>query len=301
MDINKILSFCTVVDCGSLSKASTALYCSQPTLSKQIVALEKEIGYPLFERTNKKMTVNENGQLLYAFGRQLEHNLNQLKIDLYALNHPHRREVSFGASNYIGTYLVPPILSHFKRHYPDIPVNFAVNFSPDIMEMLNQDVISFALIPENDELINNPAFICEPFFDDEMAVVFQPHHPLADKKQIEPSELLAYPFLISQLQSATRNFVLSRLAAHHIELTNAINMYNTETIKQSIISGLGISILSKTSVANEERNHFLKTVPLKGVDLSRKLYLIHKKNHILTQEDSYFIQSVLKKQWYMEN
>ncbi|MBE6023713.1 MAG: LysR family transcriptional regulator [Cellulosilyticum sp.] len=298
MDIDKILSFCTVVDCGSLSKASAILYCSQPALSKKIVALEKSIGYPLFERNNKKMTVNENGQLLYAFGRQLEQNLNQLKADLYTLNHPHRREVSFGATNYIGTYLVPPILSRFKKQYPDIPVNFTVNFFPDIMEMLSQDVLSFALIPENDELLYNSDYICEPFFEDEMAVVFQPHHPLAAKEQIEPSELLAYPFLISQHQSATRNFILSRLSAHNIQLTNISNMYNTETIKQSIISGMGISILSKTSVANRVRHHLLKAVPLNGVNLTRKLYLIHKKNRVLSQEDAFFIQSVLEKYWH---
>lgn len=294
MDIDKILSFCTVVDYGSLSKASKALYCSQPTLSKQIVALEKEIGYSLFERNNKKMTVNENGHLLYAFGRQLEKNFNQLKADLYTLNHPSRREVSFGATNYISTYLVPPILSNFKKQYPDIPVNFTVNFFPNIMDMLNQDVISFALLPENDSIIHNAALICETFLEDEMIVVFPSDHPLATKNHIELHDLLSYPFLISHFQSATRNFILSRLSEHNIRLTNIINMHNTETIKQGIISGMGISILSKTSILTEEQNNFLKTAPLNGVNLSRKLFLIHKKNRILSQEDSFFIQSVLE-------
>lgn len=295
MNIDKILSFCAVVDYGSLSKASEALFCSQPSLSKQIVALENEIGYPLFDRNGKKMTVNKNGQLLYEFGRHLEKEYNQLKSDLYDLNHPCRREISFGATNYIGIYLLPSILSNFKKQHPEIPVNFTVNFFSNIIDMLQQDVISFAIAPEHDEILRNPALICQPFCDDQMTVVFPPDHPLAKLDEITPNDLLAYPFLISQVQSATRAFILSRFGIYGIQLTNIQNMYNTETIKQSVLRGMGISILSKTAVAHEERNGFLMTAPLRGINLVRKLYLIHTKNRILSQEDSLFINSILDK------
>lgn len=295
MNIDKILSFCAVVDYGSLSKAAEALYCSQPSLSKQIVALESEIGYPLFDRNGKKMTVNKNGQLLYNFGRRLEKEYNQLKNDLYELNNPGRREISFGATNFIGIYLLPAFLSDFKKLYPDIPLNFTVNFFSNIMDMLKQDVISFAIAPEYFETLNNTDLICQPFSDDEMAVAFPVDHPLADQETILPNDLLPYPFLISQVNSATRAFILSRFQAHGIHVKNLQNMYNTETIKRSIISGMGISILSKTAVSYEVEKGLLKVAPLSGVNLTRKLYLIHKKNHILSPEDSLFISSVLKK------
>ena len=133
MDIDKILRFCAVVDYGSMSKAAETLYCSQPALSKQIIALEKEIGYPLFERNGKKMTINQNGQLLYTFGRHLEREYSQLKADLYALNCQIRHEVSFGATNCIGTYMLPPILIDFKKKHQDIPVNFhSVSFQTSL-------------------------------------------------------------------------------------------------------------------------------------------------------------------------
>ncbi len=296
MDIDKIFSFCTVVDYGSMSKAAEALYCTQPALSKQIIALEKEIGYPLFDRNGKKMTVNQNGRLLYTFGRHLEKDFTQLKTDLYALNCAARREISFGATNLIGTYLLPPILSDFKKQHPDIPVNFTVSFFPSILEMLNQDVIDFALIPEDDETMHNSAYVFHPFHDDQMVVVFPPDHPLASQEHILPQDLLKYTYLISQIQSATRSFILSRLNALGIQMSDMQNMYNTETIKQSINNGMGISILSEISVANEKRQGFLQTAPLHGIDLSRKLYLVHKKNKILSPEDTLFIQCVLNHQ-----
>lgn len=293
MDIDKILRFCAIVDYGSMSKAAEALYCSQPALSKQIITLEKEIGYPLFNRNGKKMTLNENGRLLYTFGRHLEKDFNQLKSDLYALNCSSRREVCFGATNYIGTYLLPSILMDFKKSHPDIPVSFTLNFFPNILEMLNQDVISFALMPDDGETVYSNTYTCYPFCDDQMVVVFPPNHPLADCDYITPTELEKYPYLISQIQSATRKFILTRLEHSNVQLKNIINMYNTETIKQSVINGMGVSILSKISVANEEKHGLLKTAPLYGVDLSRKLYLIHKKNRILLPEDTLFIKQVL--------
>ena len=294
MDIHKIFSFCAVVDQGSLSQAAKALYCSQPALSKQIHSLEAEIGYPLFDRTGKKMALNKNGQLLYQFGRHLEKDFNQLKADLYSSNHSYGHEISFGATNFIGIYLLPPILSGFKKQYPDIPINFTVNFFPNILNMLDQDVISFAIIPEDEETTQNPGYIGRPFYEDEMRVVFPPSHPLSGKKQIMPEDLLDYPFLISQIQSATRKFVLSRLQSYGIHLGNVLNMYNTEAIKQGILNGMGISVLSRYSVLNEEQNGRICTMPLQGIDIMRRLYFIHKKSHILSKEEMLFINSFFK-------
>lgn len=293
MDIDKLLRFCAVVDYGSMSKAAETLYCSQPALSKQIIALEKEVGYPLFDRNGKKMTLNRNGQLLYTFGRHLEHDYSQLKADLYALNCSSRREISFGATNIIGTYFLPPLLVDFKKQNPDIPVNFTLSFFPNIIDMLAQDVIAFALIPEDDEILHNPAYVCHEFFDDNMVVVFPPNHPLCAYEQIPPEELAKYPYFISQIQSATRRFILARLSAYDVKLGSTHNMFNTETIKQSIINGMGISILSRISVETETRHGFLCTAPLKGVNLSRKWYIVHKKSHVLLPECTLFMQRVL--------
>jgi len=290
MDFLKLSSFCMIVDCGSMSKAAEVLYCSQPALSKQIVALEKELGYPLFDRNGKKMTLNENGRLLYQFGKTLEQSYNRLKAQLYAQNHPYGHEIRLGATNLIGTYLLPPILSEFKKIHPDIPVNFAVDFFPNIMEMLEQDSIDFALIPEDAKTLHNPAYSCMPFQEDEMVLVVPAEHPLAEKEFARPEELGAYPFLISQVKSASRAFILDQLKAYGIHLPNMQNMYNAGTIKQAVVNGLGIAILSRYFIRNEEKNGTVKVVPIQGVNISRKLFIAHKRNHILTEEDLLFTQ-----------
>lgn len=289
MDIHKIFNFCAVVEYGSLSKAAEILYCSQPALTKQISSLEEELGYPLFDRNGKKMKVNETGQLVYQFGKHLERDFFQLKADMYNVNHDCGHEVSFGATNFIGIYLIPPILSEFKKNYPMVPVNFTVNFLPNIIHMLDQDIISFAAIPEDSSILCNPCYVCRLFKEDEMVVIFPPGHPLDTKTAVDKTALLMYPFLISQIQSATRSFILSRLSSYGIQLQNTIDMYKTETIKQGVINGMGISILSKSSVSGEMQAGLLKATTINGMNLIRKLYFIHKKTRPLTKEEQLFI------------
>lgn len=291
MDITKLTAFCTIVDCGTLSKAAEILYCSQPALSKQLTALEKEFGCPLFDREKKRLVLNKSGKLVYEFGRQVEKDLSQLKANLYNLNHPNSREIIFGATNYIGIYLLPPLLSRFKQQNANIATSFTVDFFPNIMDLLKKDLIGFALVPENDEVLADQDYVCTPFCKDEMAVFVPVLHPLAKYETIDPEQLSEYPFLISQVQSATRTFVLRRLSERNIRLDNMINMYNTEAIKQGLLNEMGISILSKKACSYEEHNGFLKSLSLDGVSLERTFYTVHKKKHILSREELLFINT----------
>ena len=294
MNIGKILSFCTIVDQGNLSKAAELLYCSQPALSKQITSLEKEIGYPLFDRNGKKLTLNKNGELLYQFGKKLEQDLIQLKKDLYALNRPVANSIYFGVTNYIGIYLMPPVISEFKKKWPNIAINFTVDFLSNIIDLLEQDQISFALIPQSQYTTDNPKYICRFLCQDDMVLAFPNNHPLVKLSKITPQDIVNYPFLVSQVKSATREIIFSKLSSVGAIPKNIIDMHNTETIKQGIICGIGISILSRRSINNEINNKLLKVAYIEGLDLNRALYVIHKKNKRLSTETKMFINSLLE-------
>ena len=139
MDLQKMMSFCTIYECGSISKASEKLFCSQPALSKQISALESELGYPLFERNGKKVTINANGTIFYRFAKTVINDYALLKRDLYLENNKVLHEVRFGATNFIGTYLLPAVLSKFKSSYSSIPVNFMVDLCNIYLQYKNSN------------------------------------------------------------------------------------------------------------------------------------------------------------------
>ena len=162
------------------------------------------------------------------------------------------------------------------------------------MRLLEQDVVTFVLIPEIDTVIDNPNYICTPFCQDEMAVILPVSHPLAGKDAVDPEDLTKFPFLISQVQSATRTFLLKKLGSHGISVPEPVNMYNTEAIKQGILNGMGISVLSKKTCSYELRNGFLKALPLSGIELTRTLYAVHKKKYALPADALLFIEEALQ-------
>lgn len=294
MDIQKMLTFCTVYECGNISKASEKLFCSQPALSKQIHSLEIDLGYPLFERNGKKITINENGKIFYRFAKNVINDYQLLKRELFIKNNKSNHEVRFGTTNFIGTYLIPPILSKFKNEYPTTPVNFIVNFFPTIIQLLEEDVINFAIVPGNQNILDNPTYICDSFLEDEFVLICHPEHPLAQFDEVNLEDLKNYTFLISCDQSATRNFINQILEENNIHLTNTINMDNIYTIKHGVINNLGISILSKNAILKDEAFGVLKSVKFKDIEFIRKLYIVYKTKHTFLEEEALFIKQFIK-------
>lgn len=298
MDLSKMISFCTVYECGNISKAAEKLYCTQPALSKQMAALEGELGYSLFDRYGKKLTINENGFIFYRFARNVINDYTLLKRELYLKNNKNEHEVRLGTTNFIGTFLLPSILSKFKEDYPLTPVNFVIDYLPKILELLDKDVIHFAIVPEDSSLKMVDGLVLDSIVEDEFVLVFPPDHPLANKKEIYAHDILDYPFLISQESSATRRFVTDSLKNNNIILNNTIDMNNIYTITQGIIDGLGISIYSKNAIKDFEKFGVVKSARFKDLTLKRQLYFTYKTKHTFLEDEArfmkYFIKHVLK-------
>lgn len=294
MDTDKLHSFCVVVESGSFSKAAEKLYCSQPAVTKKIMSLENELGFQLFDRNGKKYQINQNGQLVYEFGKQIESDLYQLKKKLKEMNTDVKKIVRFGVTNYIGVYIVPVLLDVFKQKYYHIPTNFIVDFSPNIIDLLVQEKINFAFLPESKSLLSNHQLQCKFFCKDEMLLVFPNNHEISKIGVIDTATLAQYPFLLSQEQSATREFIVTKLREKGVSLDNVVNLYSTEAIKQSIIAGIGISILSEHSVKNEIAYGLLKAQRLTDLTLSRDLYVVALKDKLLQECDLQFIEEAEK-------
>lgn len=294
MDIQKMLTFCTVYECGNISKASEKLFCSQPALSKQIHSLELDLGYPLFERNGKKLIINENGKIFYRFAKNVINDYQLLKRELFIKNNKSNHEVRFGTTNFIGTYLIPPILSKFKNEYPTTPVNFIVNFLPTVTKLLEEDVINFAIVPASKNLLSNTSYICDSFLEDEFVLICPPNHPLTKLSEVHLKDIQDYTFLISCDQSATRDFVGQILNENNIHLTNTINMDNIYTIKHGVINNLGISLLSKSAIEKDESFGVLKSIRFKDAELIRKLYIVYKTKHTFSEEEALFIKQFIQ-------
>lgn len=290
MNIDKLKTFCTVVEYDNISKASEKLFCSQPAVSKQIRSLEKELGYPLLEREGKKISLNDNGKIVYKYSQKILKDISDMKYALMEQNNISNLSVSFGATNYVGVHVITPQINKFKEIFPDIPLTFTVDFTPSILKMLHHNKVSFAFISESNLLVNYSDIKTEFFKEDELILVVPNNHKWADKKSINLSAITSEQFLVSQQSSALRNFIEKQLNQHEIYLKNKTNLYNIEGIKQSLLNGHGISILPKKLVATELKYNLLKEIHIEDFKLTRKLFIAYKKNKKFTQNELHFIQ-----------
>lgn len=290
MNLDQLKTFCTAVECKSFSKASEKLYCSQPSVSKQIHSLEEELGYPLFKREGTKLSLNENGKIVYKYSQKILKEVINMKFALTEQNNSSNSTISFAATNFIGVHMITSKINDFKNSFPDIPLTYTIDFTPGILKLLNDNKVSFAFIPEFDLISNYPNIKIDFFKEDELILVVPNNHKWANKKSINIFLLTSELFLLSQPNSAVRNFIEKQLDNYGIHLKNKVNLYNIEGIKQSLLEGIGVSILPRKSIINEIKYNLLTEVTIENINLTRKLFIAYKEDKKFNQNEINFIK-----------
>ena len=296
MEFKQLEAFVAVVDYGSFSEAARRLYLTQPTISAHIRSLEDELHMKLIIRTTKKTTITAKGYQLYDSAvRMLEIRNNLLENFTGA----HKHMIDLAASTIPSSYLLPELLAEFSKIQPDIHFHIWQSDSADAIEKVIQGSVDFGLTGSVTDA-ENCCF--SPFCTDSLvlaAPVTPEYLELADTlKKDEPVTLqhfLSHPFILRANGSGTRKEIDLFLERHQIslsELNIVARMNDLESIKKSIASGLGISILSARSVKDMERTHQLLTFPLENAAQVRTFYIVYNKNRILKPYVKQFLKFV---------
>jgi DNA-binding transcriptional LysR family regulator len=207
MDIEKLKTFCAMAKHQSFTKASEELFCSQPTVTKHIQEIENYVGCKLFDKIGKKVYLNENGKLFLEYAETILNLARDYLSKICEMESLNRGILSFGATGSIGVYRIPQLLKKYLSKYPNIYINLYVNFYHKILEYIHTNVIDFALIADNGEIIENKSLICVPFCSEKLVLIIPPFHRWKDRNNINIEELEEECFICSNKESATMSFV----------------------------------------------------------------------------------------------
>ncbi len=290
IDLEKLKTFCIMAKTQSFTKASEELFCSQPSVTKQIQSIEEFVGTRLFDRVGKKVYLNESGKLFYEYAKIVLNLTREYLLKISQIEGLSRGILSFGASGLIGTYVLPPILRDFHTLYPNIEIHIDIDFYDSILEKIQSNILEFAFISEPKELIKDKVIIYRPFFEEEMVLVLPLFHKFAQKDEIFIEELHEETLLISNPHSATRSFLEKKLKEFNISFAKTIEMGNIEAVKQGVEAGLGISIVSSAAIQKELSTGLLVSVPISGIKIKRKLYYVQKRNRPLSVTSKEFLK-----------
>ncbi len=274
MDLWRLHIFCKVVELKSFSKAASAIYLSQPTVSSHIKDLEEHFQCKLLDRLGREVAPTKAGELLYGYATKIIALRDDAEKALSEFQGKMRGHLTIGGSTIPGGYILPPLLGKFKKAYPEVTVTLMERDTAGIIQHTLEGRVELGIVGAQAQEIQ---LIQERILDDEMFLIVEAHHKLAGKKSVAVKHLLGEPFIMRERGSGTRRSIEKVLdkSGHRItELTVVAEMGSTAAVRQAIKAGVGISILSECAVADELAAGTLKKLKIQRMSFKRSFYLI---------------------------
>lgn len=290
MDIRQLEAFVYTVKYQSFSLAAQKLYISQPTVSAHIRSLEEEFHTQLLKRTTKSLSLTPAGTKLYSYATEILTLQQKAIVELANETKPQLRS---GASSVPAPFIFcQDHLSCLHEIHPDIRVYTSCSDSLDVVHKVDDGICDIGLVGTTTSDTS-----CEflPFASDEL-VIAAPATPHYQAYQTMPSPLnalLKEPFLLREDNSGTKQETLHFLKNKGLSLDdlNVIAvMDDAAALKQCIMLGMGISILSKATVQADARQGKLLLFPLGEAAFLRKLYLVYSPVKYMAEEGGVFLE-----------
>ncbi|MDW7674198.1 MAG: LysR substrate-binding domain-containing protein [Bacillota bacterium] len=289
MDIANLKAFYQVAISGNFSKAASELFVSQPVLSRQVAALEKELDLQLFYRQARHVILTDAGRRLFKYAEKIISLTNEAEIEMLELKDLTTGELSLGASTTIANYLLPPVLAKYRNNNPGINLSLKVANTAQIEQMVLENKVDIGLIAGNIETLG---LFQEQFAEDELFLVVPNKHIFAEVPHITSKQLNQETFLCREAGSDTQRLLNSLLESHGVVPNQKIILGDTEAIKRSVINNMGIAFLSKYTFQYELTLGLLKTI--EALKMCRPLMLIYAKGARLSPAALLFA-SLIKK------
>ncbi|MBD9529193.1 MULTISPECIES: LysR family regulator CbbR [Paracoccus] len=265
-----------VIDSGSLTGAATDLGLSPPAIHGQLRALEDLMSAPLVIRAEHgAFRPTEEGRAMLEAEAQIAVALETCARRVAALQSGHTGAVSLGVVS-TGKYFAPHLVAVLRRALPDVEVTLRIGNREAVIQWLGARAVDLAIMGRPPR---SPAVVAEPVGPHPHVIVAAPDHPLADADPALPQDLLGETFLARERGSGTR-ILMTRFLDRIGDGTpwRMVEMGTNETIKQAVIAGLGIALISLHTVTEELRSGRLVSVRAIGLPIQRSWFLLKRED-----------------------
>ncbi len=290
LTLQQLRLFESVSRLGSYTQAANELFITQPAVSIQIKRLEEQVGLALFEQVGKKTFPTAAGKIMYTASLDIMNRVEDLKISIEELKGTVKGVLQMSVVT-TAKYFLPKLLGAFLHHYPDVEPKLKFTNRARVIERLmnnEDDFVVMGQIPKDENLA------AYPFLNNILGIVAHSDHPLANKKNITIKDLAKQKFLIRETGSGTRHVFDQLLQEHGVEIEPYMELGSSEALKQAVMAGLGIAVLSLHSVQLERDVNKLIVLDVEGFPLKRRWYAVHLKGKKLSLVAQTFLDYILE-------
>lgn len=285
MTIRHLEIFVAVADCGKMSLAAEKLFISQPSVSQAISDIESYYGVKLFERLSKKLYITEDGENLLKYARHIVNTFKDMDSEMKHKN----KEVclKIGGTVTVGTCILCPLIKIFERKNPGVSAKVTINNTSEIEKMLLNSSLDIAII--EGEILNKD-IIKVPVYQDELVLICSAHHPFAKMDKVSLEQLNNHDFIAREQGSRDRNIFEQFLREKGISVNVKWTSTNTEAIKNAVVAGQGIAVLSSAMIIKELYHGTLKVISLDEIQIKRDICMVYHKDKFISEIMQKFIE-----------
>ena len=271
---DKLNTLIVLAQVKSYTKTAELCHLSQPAVSQHIKAIEEMYGIKIFKRVGRNLILTYEGDVLVRNAKRLIALNRNIEKEL-SKNRGGINKLDIGITLTADSYFIPEILNVFKRKYPELRFNFHTDLASNLIERMRLNELDFIIV---DGTPQTTEFNVELLVKDELIIIGPKNHPLATKSVVTTEELKKEKFILRHEKANTRLAFENYLLNHLDNIANfdvILEIDNTALIKQLIIAGHGLSVMSRAICEVNLKVGTLKEIKLKDFYLERGIYLVY--------------------------
>jgi len=265
-NLRHVRSLVAVVECGGFHEASRRLQCSQPAVSQHVRKLEEAVEAVLVVRDRHRCRPTPEGEVFLPYARSL------LKVSERARTVVKGRTLTIGASSNVGTYLLQPRVSAYRRSGgATVNLDLWIGQNPEVANKLERHEIDVAIMEWWD---GRSGFIARLWRQEPLVVIVPPSHPWAALSAITKEQLFEAPLIGGEPGTGTGRVLRAAFGDAAADLRIGLQLGSTEAVKHAVKAGLGVSLVLAGTVVDEIRAGSLRALTMDGTPLMKDLFVI---------------------------
>jgi len=250
MELSQLRYVMAVADTGNFTRAAARSNIAQPSLSQQIINLERELGHKLFHRMGRKAVLTEAGTVFLERARRILFEVEDATKELG--DHPSlERKITVGAIPTLAPYLLPTLITRCRKRFPNLQVNIREDFKVTLIQEILEGELDLALatLP-----VADPSIQVEVLWKEPLILAVAKGHPLASKDRVIGSDLANETFILLGSSSSLTAQVRRFCGENNFEPRIGSRCAQVATVKALVGIGTGISILPRVARSAEDED-----------------------------------------------
>jgi DNA-binding transcriptional LysR family regulator len=293
MTMQQLEALIHLVEERSFSRAAKRMHLTQPSLTKHIRNVEEALGAKIVNRSSRSLALTPEGRVLYDYARRIIKLRDEARERVLRLREEEAGDIRIAASTIPATYILPYAIGGFRKKHPRIRTTVRTADSSDVIETVLDNGAEIGFIGKKP---SGGKLIAEELWKDRLVLAVPSGHPWAKRRAVRVADISEAPFVIREKGSGTREALeecLRETAGPGLPHLNiAAEMGSSEAVKEAIIAGLGISVISVHAIRRELKSGLLTALAIEGCPIERSFYLIYRRQFDLMTHHKIFLDYI---------